>query len=81
MYKRQVIASDISGFNEVGNPETITFFKPGNEDDLATKIKECVFNYEDHKIKAVKARERVSSLFSEAACLEKKMNLYKQLLS
>ena len=76
-----VIASDISGFNEVGSLETITFFNPGNEIDLANKIKDCIINYKNYKTKAIKARERVISLFSESACLEKKVNLYKQLLS
>ena len=76
-----VIASDISGFNEVGSLETITFFNPGNEIDLANKIKDCIINYKNYKIKAMKARGRVISLFSESACLEKKVNLYKQLLS
>ena len=75
-----VIASDISGFNEVGNNETITFFEPENEIDLANKIKVCITDYKAYKVKAVKARERVATLFSEKACLEKKVNLYKQLL-
>jgi L-malate glycosyltransferase len=75
-----LIASDISGFNEVGNIETITFFKPENEIDLADKIKACITDYKAYKAKAVKARERVVTLFSEKACLDKKVNLYKQLL-
>ena len=51
-----LIASDISGFNEVGNNETITFFEPENEIDLANKIKACITDYKVYKVKAVKAR-------------------------
>ena len=59
LVKYQLIASDISGFNEVGNNETITFFEPENEIDLANKIKGCITDYKAYKVKAVKARERV----------------------
>tara|TARA_B110000285_G_C15014337_1_gene558175 strand:+ start:841 stop:1092 length:252 start_codon:yes stop_codon:yes gene_type:complete len=75
-----VIASDISGFNEVGTSETITYFAAGNSADLALKIKDCIQNPNIHKDKAQKARKRVIELFSEQACVEKKVNLYKQLV-
>ncbi len=77
---KPVIASNISGFNEVGSKETITYFEAGNSADLASNIKACIQNPDSHKEKAQKARERVIELFSEQACVEKKVNLYKQLI-
>lgn len=77
---KPVIASNISGFNEVGSKETITYFEAGNSDDLALKIKACIQNPDSHKEKAHKARERVIELFSEKSCVEKKVTLYKQLI-
>ena len=78
--EKPVIASDISGFNEVGTPETITYFKAGDPNELANKIIDCIQNGATYKLKAQKARERVVALFSEKSCVEKKVNLYKQLL-
>ena len=77
---KPVIASDINGFNEVGSSETITYFEAGNSADLAIKIKSCIENKVSYNEKAKKARERVIELFSEQACVEKKVNLYQQLI-
>ena len=70
--EKPVIASDISGFNEVGTPETITYFKAGDPNELANKIIDCIQNGTTYKLKAQKARERVVALFSEKSCVEKK---------
>ena len=80
-YEIPVIASDISIFNEVGTSETITYFEAGNLADLAFKIKGCIQYPNIHKDKAQKARKRVIELFSKQACIEKKVNLYKQLVN
>ena len=72
-----IIASDMSGFNEVGTSETITYFEAVNSADLAFNIKDCIQNPNIHKDKAQKARKRLIELFSEQACVEKKVNLYK----
>jgi len=74
-----VIASDISGFNEVGTDETITYFTAGNVEMLAKNIIDIINNYDLALVKAKKARERVIDNFSSDYCVNMQMSLYKQL--
>ena len=75
-----VIASNISGFNEVGTNKTITYFEPGDSQDLMLKIKSFLNDNQPFKEKAHKARKRVIKHYSESASVLKKTKLYEQLL-
>ena len=75
-----VIASNISGFNEVGTNKTITYFEPGDSQDLMLKIKSFLNDNQPFKEKAQKARKRVIEHYSESVSVSKKTKLYEQLL-
>jgi len=75
-----VIASNISGFREVGNDETITYFDAGNIEMLAKNIFDVINAYDLALVKAKKARQRVIDNFSSDYCVNMQMNLYKQIL-
>ena len=74
-----VIASNISGFNEVGTNKTITYFEPGFSRSYA-KNKIILNDNQPFKEKAHKARKRVIKHYSESASVLKKTKLYEQLL-
>jgi len=74
-----VIASDISGFREVGTDETITYFNAGDSQMLSTKIYDIINNYDVALAKAKIARKRVIDNFSSANCVNMQINLYKEL--
>ncbi len=74
-----VLASRISGFLEVANDQLITYFEPGNEDDLVQKMEQFLKNPELAMSRTMAARNHVKLLYGVEKCMENQMKIYQRL--
>ncbi len=76
-----VVASEISGFMEVGTEESITYFQAGNPEDLANKIGWVINNYEQSIDKAKLGRRRVEKLYALNNATNCQIEIYNRILA